>query len=185
MDAGFPWSGAHVRSANKKLAWSAGAETALLRRWEGYAGLETHLLDRSNQSIRFGLRAGWVHQVGVLGRQGPQAAALVEWEWSRWRRFVPRIVLIEKAFWARSIQQPDDQGLEDTVSLLTPLHSRVVQGGVAFALGQDWLVETAIRVGPVDGKFAIPAISIGLRNRSDSSHLIPGRQAAAPNTPLF
>ena len=165
VETGFPWTGAHVRSDHNKIAWSAGIESALFKRWEGYAGIETRLLDHAQHQIRLGASAGWVRQVGVLGRQGPQAALLVEWEWDRKKVLVPRILLIEKAFWASSIEDPDYQELEDNISLFTPLRGRVIQVGFGVAVGKEWLIEPAMRLGPVDGQFAIPAISIALRNR--------------------
>ena len=169
VETGFPWTGAHVRSDHSKIAWSAGAETALFRRWEAYAGIETHLLYHSCHKIRLGSTAGWVRQVGILGRQGPQVSMRLEWEWDGQKRLVPRVLLIEKAFWASSTEEPDYQGLEDSISLLTPLHGRVVHAGLGLSVGEEWILEPAIRLGLVDGQFAIPAISIVLRNRMTPS----------------
>ena len=165
LETGFPWTGAHIRSGHQNFAWSAGVESALFKRWEGYAGFETRLLDHPMHQVRLGATAGWVRQSGVLGRQGPQAALFIEWEWDRDKLIVPRILLIEKAFWASSTEDPDYQGLEENISLFTPLRGRVIQVGFGVAAGKEWLIEPAMRLGPVDGQFAIPGISIALRNR--------------------
>ena len=163
IHTGFPWTGVHYSPPTRRAAqWVIQAETALFRRWDASAGIQLLWSAPKNLSMQARVSAGWIVQTGPLSRHGPQANVALRLQHTG--RFVPRLEHKSTAFWAESSTEPDYQGLSEVVGLLTPIRSHSWEIGLGIPMRNKLLVEASIRFGSVDEQFAIPAISLGLRN---------------------
>ena len=160
---GFPWTGLqYSRSLQGPAHWVTHFETALFLRWDASSGVGFQWSPTSALQLNASVSAGWIEQYGPLPRQGPQANAVLRVQ--RSGRVVPRLEHKSTAFWAWSTSQPDYQGLEERIGLLTPLRSHTWELGLGIPVLGKVLIEPSIRFGSVDEKFALPAVSIGARS---------------------
>lgn len=165
VKTGFPWSSVQIGSnTSDDFGWLMGVESALFRRWEGFTGFQVNVHPAPRFAVSFLTTVGWVEQVGTLGRHGPQLAvgAMAE----RDGVVVPRLQVSAEAFWASSTSLPDYQELDQSVSLFSPLTTLSLDIALGIPLRGRWLLEPSMRLGPVDGQFAIPAAAIGLRTHT-------------------
>lgn len=165
VETGFPWTSVQIGSnTSDDFGWIVGVESALFRRWEGFTGVQVNFHPTPRFAVSLVTTVGWIEQVGTLGRRGPQLAigAMAE----RDGPVVPRVQVSAEGFWASSSSLPDYQELDESVSLFSPLTTLSLDVALGIPLRGRWLLEPSMRLGPVDGQFAIPAAAIGLRTHT-------------------
>ena len=165
LNVGFPWAGVAV--AKPLSRWSLvtlESDTSFAKRWETRAGIHRRFEIGSSWIFALGAGAGWVIQKPSVARQGAQGFGRFKMAYnarvSPWATLDYRFLA---ALEQRSIQRPAGTRREWRMS---PYNSLLAQLGVLVPVHTSWAIGARLVFGEMDGVFAIPGASFGLRWRA-------------------
>ena len=165
LRAGFPWYGVGVaRRFTSRLEVDLQIETASFARWESRVEAGYALPLGARWQLQPALSLGYADQRGELSVQGPQIGGSLTLS-CHTCRFRPSLKLWDREL--LSVRRTERlEGDDKTTGLKWErLSSWAADLEILFPVGERWAFETTFRFSEIDGRFAIPGLSLGLRRR--------------------